>query len=557
MSKSRVFTAAALVGVLIATGFVAGPALADDPPPLVWTTLDGFPVTTTDGEVTVTIETTEVTTDAIGTLLELPLQRIDITNNSDHARRFEFGIDIVTQGVIEPLWEEDTLGTYSGDLFGVTLAAGQSIVDTDAIVYHGLGAEVPGVPVYPSRTVVIYELVDVPDTDDVVVTEVARAFTPGEFVPVYFNGPTTPEGTVPVGQELIVSGPTSASGDVELFPGMSANASATGLPGNRELELWLVPGVDYFYSMLLGGVLPDTAIQAGTVSTASDGSLDEDFTVPADVVFNTDYRLFAGDLEARYWPAGTYRSFIVTSPSASGDDIAAPDETLASVALGTSSSVEFTFPEGTGGTWSAAVSTTGPIVNEFELAGDPPLYYHLDTTAALNGTEVEVCITYNPNNILDPPRLIHHAPVAGGYRWVDITSSQSAGRVCGITSSFSPFALAYPVPVFSGFFAPVSMVEENIAKPGQAIPVKFSLGGDFGLGVVTSARFVPEGTSTSFVGDPIEADSAGGTGLSYNGSSDQYTYVWKTTKAMSLKTGRFELTLSDGSLHTFNVTFRK
>ncbi len=77
------------------------------------------------------------------------------------------------------------------------------------------------------------------------------------------------------------------------------------------------------------------------------------------------------------------------------------------------------------------------------------------------------------------------------------------------------------------------------------------------MGVVTSARFVPEGTSTSFVGDPIEADSAGGTGLSYNGSSDQYTYVWKTTKAMSLKTGRFELTLSDGSVHTFNVTFRK
>jgi hypothetical protein len=557
MSKSRVLTTAALVGVLIAAGFAAGPALADDPPP-VWTTVSGFPVTTVDGEVTVTVETTQVTTDDVGTLLALPLQRIDITNNSDHERRFDFGVDIVTEGVIEPLWEEETLGAYAGDYFGVTLAAGQSIVDTDAIVYHGLSSEIPGVPVYPSRTVVIYEFVDAPEPDEFTATEIARFHTPGEFVPVYFNGPTTPENTVPVGQELTVSGPTSASGDVELFPGMSAIASASGLPANRELELWLVPSLDYFYAMLLGGVLPDTAVPAGTVVTAPDGSLEDAFTVPAGAVYNTDYRLFAGDMETRYWPAGTYRSFIVTAPAFSGDDTAAPSEASASVPLG-AMSVDFAFPEGTGGTWTAAVSTTGPVVNEFELAGDPPLYYHLDTTASLNGTEVEVCINYDPSNIPgDPPRLIHHAPVVdGAYRWVDITTSQSVGRVCGMTSSLSPFALARAVPVFSGFFAPVSMDEENIAQPGQAIPVKFSLGGDFGLDVVTSTRFVPEGTSTSFVGDPIDAVAVGGTGLSYNAGSDQYTYVWKTTKAMSLKTGRFELTLTDGTVHTFNVTFKK
>lgn len=101
------------------------------------------------------------------------------------------------------------------------------------------------------------------------------------------------------------------------------------------------------------------------------------------------------------------------------------------------------------------------------------------------------------------------------------------------------------------------MTAENIAKPGQAIPVKFSLHGDQGLDVVTSARFVAEGNTTSLVGEVIDTTTAGVSGLSYDPVSDQYTYVWKTPKTLSLKKGYFELSLSDGTRHRFDVTFKK
>jgi hypothetical protein len=563
MSKSRVLASSALAGVLVVAGLSAGPAFAEDPP-LVWTTVEGYPVTTSDEEVSVSVETATLSADAIGTLTDFPIQRIEIVNDSDDTRYFHFGVDVDLEGVIEPLWEEETLGqgSWTTETLAVTLLPHQSIVDTDAVVYHGFESTFPGIPVYPGRTIAVYEL----DADPSVVpspgaTEIARLpVAPGDFVPVRFDDPVTSEGTVPAGQELTVVGPDLEGQDVELFPGVTATATGDGLPANREMELWLVPGFDYFYAVLLGGILPDTALPAGTTTTSAGGVLDAPFTVPSDAVFNTQYRLLAGDLETRTWNAGTYRPFTITSAPASGEYTAAPEETQATIPLGAESSVDFIFPEGTGGTWTAAVSTTGPVVSEFTLAGDPPLYYHLDTTASLGGTEVEVCITYNESNLPgEPPRLYHLVPVAGAaYGWEDITTFREPGKVCGVTSSFSPFALGFPDEFeFSGFLAPVSDDGENLAKPGQAIPVKFSLNGDQGLDVVTSARFIVEGTDSTPEGEPIAVTTVGGSGLTYDAATDTYTYVWKTSKDLSLKTGRFELILSDDTAHTFQVNFKK
>ncbi len=162
-----------------------------------------------------------------------------------------------------------------------------------------------------------------------------------------------------------------------------------------------------------------------------------------------------------------------------------------------------------------------------------------------------VCIKYDPANLPGQiPRLFHFDTAQG--QWQDITTSRVEGEVCGVTTDFSPFTLGYPEPFeFSGFFSPVSSTGTNLAKPGQAIPVKFSLDGDKGLEVVTSARFVAEGTDPTPEGEPIPVTTVSGTGLSYDAGSDTYTYVWKTAKTLSLTTGRFELTLSDDSVHTF------
>ncbi|HEY6801698.1 MAG TPA: PxKF domain-containing protein, partial [Agromyces sp.] len=74
---------------------------------------------------------------------------------------------------------------------------------------------------------------------------------------------------------------------------------------------------------------------------------------------------------------------------------------------------------------------------------------------------------------------------------------------------------------------------------------------------VTSARFVIEGTEANPVGEVLDAVTASRSGLSYDAATDTYTYVWKTDKAWAKKTGQFVLTLSDGTTHTFDVSFKK
>lgn len=571
--RSRGMLAASALGALLvaAVAGIAGPASAEDPlPDLTWTAMPGFPFTSVDDEVTVTVETAVVPAARAHSLRDLSIQRVEITNHSDHARWFDFGIDIETRGVIEPLWLPETFDeeTFTDATpFGVTLQPGQSSSDLDALVYRGLSPEIPGVPVYRGRTAVVYELSADPIVDPgAPATELVRTPTqPGEFVPVYFDGPTTPEGTVPAGQELTVVGPVNAADDVELFPGMTATATATasGLPPGLPLELWLVPGFDYFWAIAMGGAVPETAIPAGTTVTLPDGSIDATFEVPVNADLDTNYRLLAGDPDEHYWPAGTYRAFTVTLPS-NGDSRPAPAEADEVTVPLVGTSVTFGFPLGTGGTWSASASTTGPVVDGFTLAGDPALYYHLDTTAELGGAQVEVCISYNTGNFSgDPLRLYHYTPAAeGGYRWDDITTSHTVagfvGTVCGVTSSFSAYALGIPDPFpFEGFFDPVSMAGPNVAKPGQAVRVRFSLGGDRGLDVVSSAKFVRTGTVANPTGEVLDAVTAGYSQLSYDSSTAEYTYVWKTSKSWSQYAGRFELTLSDGTVHTFPVDFKK
>jgi hypothetical protein len=99
-----------------------------------------------------------------------------------------------------------------------------------------------------------------------------------------------------------------------------------------------------------------------------------------------------------------------------------------------------------------------------------------------------------------------------------------------------------PSFIFNGFFSPIRMPPlVNTAKAGNTIPVKFTLGGDFGLDVFVQAegsnlpypQVVP---MTSCTGDgyvlmeTTSTETAGGSVLSYNAVTGQYTYAWKTDK---------------------------
>jgi hypothetical protein len=553
MRRSRFIAGASLVALVLVGSVAATPAVAEEP---VWVL--GTPAQV--GDVTIRFDSAVIPSEEFGLLTDLPLQRIFLANDSDVGKEFRFGVDLKTEGVREQTWAEDALDIFGRDLT-VVLAAGEDSTDVESIVYNGVPGLFGGFPEYPGRTISVFEREA--GTEDEFVEIFVAPTNPGEFVPVYFDQPQTPEGTVRVGNEISVTGPINPDTErIQLSPGVTTTVTATGLPANRTFDMWLANEIDYFWSTTLGSILLDTSVNLGPVTTAADGSVNTAIEIPLDVEFASFYRLFIGEAENRFFPAGTWRAFEIVAPAATGSFIADELTTEATVPVG-ATLVDFAFPEGTAGTWTATSSSTGPVVDGFTLAGEPPIYYHLDTSASLDGAEVQVCITYNVANIPEMPRLYHHESLGGGYyRWVDITDPDASapGRVCGTTTSFSAFALGFPEQTtfdFTGFFAPVNMGEGNLAKAGQAIPVKFSLGGDQGLDVIESARFVPLGTDSTPDGDPLPVTTAGASGLTYDAATDTYTYVWKTNKAWALKTGRFELTLSDGTTHAFDVNFRK
>ncbi|SPF54396.1 hypothetical protein SBA4_6350004 [Candidatus Sulfopaludibacter sp. SbA4] len=107
---------------------------------------------------------------------------------------------------------------------------------------------------------------------------------------------------------------------------------------------------------------------------------------------------------------------------------------------------------------------------------------------------------------------------------------------------------------FSGFFPPVQNSPIlNGAKAGSAIPIKFSLNGDQGLNILaegypTSQQVICANVGT-LVNLPSETVSPGASTLSYDATSGQYAYVWKTDKAWAGTCRQFVLRLTDGSIH--------
>jgi hypothetical protein len=182
------------------------------------------------------------------------------------------------------------------------------------------------------------------------------------------------------------------------------------------------------------------------------------------------------------------------------------------------------------GTTSIVSSSAGPdLPSGFQLAD---LYYDISTTATVDGT-ITVCLSY-PETTTGDLRLLHYEDPD----WVDVTTSVDlvARVVCGATTSLSPFAVAlFDSPFeFSGFSPPVeNQPIVNRMKAGAAVPIRFGLGGDFGLSVFEdgfpASRSVP--CDSGALTDAIETTvNAGGSSLSYDSVTEQYQYVWKTDK---------------------------
>ena len=139
---------------------------------------------------------------------------------------------------------------------------------------------------------------------------------------------------------------------------------------------------------------------------------------------------------------------------------------------------------------------------------------------------------------------------------VTYTVTDALGPSDSATGTFT----VRPLYTFDGFFSPVDNLPTfNVVKAGSDVPVRFSLGGDYGLDVF-AADSPWSGKIPTDPGAPLdsieETVTAGSSGLSYAGGTGRYTYVWKTSKNWAGTSRQLVVKFKDGTKGVANFKFK-
>lgn len=154
---------------------------------------------------------------------------------------------------------------------------------------------------------------------------------------------------------------------------------------------------------------------------------------------------------------------------------------------------------------------------------------------------------------------------ASGEEGLISTAEYNSVLYVGSAINGKVFQFLPPYP-FAGFFSPVDNPGPgpsfvfNKAKAGSAIPVKFSLGGNQGLDIFAAGYPKSEKVDCAMASslDSIEQTvTAGGSSLSYDPATDQYSYVWKSDKGWANSCRKITVRLSDGTDHIAYFNFVK
>jgi hypothetical protein len=193
---------------------------------------------------------------------------------------------------------------------------------------------------------------------------------------------------------------------------------------------------------------------------------------------------------------------------------------------------------------------TGPVVAVTGVANDAR--YSVGavpaagcaTTDALSGVAAEATLRVTGGT-------------AAGVGTFTASCSGARDKAGNAGSAGVTYTVGYP---WSGFFQPVDNPPTvNGVKAGSAVPVKFGLGGDRGLAIFAggfpASQQVACNSGATIA--PIEQTvTAGGSDLSYDAASGQYTYVWKTDKAWAGTCRTLTVKLADGTEKTAQFSFR-
>jgi hypothetical protein len=207
------------------------------------------------------------------------------------------------------------------------------------------------------------------------------------------------------------------------------------------------------------------------------------------------------------------------------------DSTVQPVTVTPLPDVSVTFSDVTGwppfnaGTNVVETTSAPALPGSFQLAGG--FFYEIYTNVTYT-SPITICL---PTDALPPgatPQILHYTNGA----WESPATTVSGNLACAQVTSLSPFALGtIQTYTISGPFQPVDpQPTVNVMKAGRTVPVKFKLGGDFGLNVFASgypqsqAVQCASGTPT----DDVESTSTSNSGLTYDPTTGTYTYNWKT-----------------------------
>ena len=147
---------------------------------------------------------------------------------------------------------------------------------------------------------------------------------------------------------------------------------------------------------------------------------------------------------------------------------------------------------------------------------------------------------------------------SAGSHTFTVTARDTSGNTSTVTHTYTVAESQTPPGYdFGGFLGPIQ--DGARVKPGDAVPIVFSLGGDLGLDVLadgspSTARVDCDNRGTPTASEP--ALSKGGRGLLYNRRTGHYVFVWQTKKSWKGTCRTFVLALSDGSVQQLTVSFR-
>lgn len=171
------------------------------------------------------------------------------------------------------------------------------------------------------------------------------------------------------------------------------------------------------------------------------------------------------------------------------------------------------------------------------------------------------------------PGLLKADPI-GSDNWVntltgcsvvspDPTYGTKGTSTCSSTTCLSDWANVFGIKyTFVGFASPVDNTATNLAKAGQAIPIKFQVLDSSGnpvsnltmppVSIVSASR----SCTTGVVSDITTDSTATGNSGFQNLGDGNYQFNWATSKAWSGTCQQLQVNLGDGVIHTANFQFK-